>query len=65
VVRQDDARRVLDGLAKQSGAAGELAGLLGQASAKLTPDWRPPFTQPDGLILLRRSVVLAATKADD
>jgi hypothetical protein len=65
VVRQDDARRVLDGLTKQSGAAGELAGLLGQASAKLTPDWRPPFTKPDGLILLRRSVVLAATRTDD
>jgi hypothetical protein len=64
VVRQDDAHRVLDGLAKQSGPAGDLAGLLGQASAKLTPDWRPPF-QPDGLILLRRSIVHAASKPDD
>ena len=65
VVSQNAARRVLDGLAKQGGIAGDLAGLLGQASAKLTPDWRPPFTQPDGLILLRRTVTRATTKSDD
>jgi hypothetical protein len=65
VVSQNDARRVLDGLAKQGGTAGDLAGLLGQAGAKLTPDWRPPFTQPGGLILLRRSVTRATTKSDD
>jgi hypothetical protein len=65
VVSQNDALRVLDGLAKQGGTAGDLAGLLGQASAKLTPDWRPPFTQPDGLILLRRTVTRATTKSDD
>ena len=64
VVSHNVALRVLGGLAKQSGPAGDLAGLLGQASAKLTPDWRPPF-QPDGLILLRRSIVHAATKPDD
>jgi len=68
VVGRDEARRVLDGLAKQSAPAGDLAGdlagLLGQASAKLTPDWRPPL-QPDGLILLRRSVVHAAMKPND
>ena len=64
VVSRNDAHRVLDGLAKQSGPAGDLAGLLVQASAKLTPDWRPPF-HPDGLILLRRSIVQAATKPDD
>ena len=63
VVRQSEAHHVLDGLAKQ--AAGDLTGLLGQASAKLTPDWRPPLSQPDGLILLRRSVVRAATRHDD
>jgi hypothetical protein len=64
VVGQSDARRVLDGLAKQAGTTGELAGLLGQASAKLTPDWRLPI-QPDGLILLRRIVAVAAAKPSD
>ena len=64
VVSRNDALRVLDGLAKQSGPVGDLAGLLGQASTKLTPDWRPPF-QPDGLILLRRIVSQAATMPDD
>jgi hypothetical protein len=65
VVGQSEARHVLDGLAKQSGTPGDLVGLLGQASAKLTADWRPSFNQPDGLILLRRSVVHAATKPDE
>jgi len=64
VASRGEARRVLNGLAQQSGSAGDLAGLLGQASAKLTPDWRSPI-QPDGLILLRRTVVQAATKPDD
>jgi hypothetical protein len=53
VAGRDEALRVLDGLAKEAGAAGDLGALLVQASAKLTPDWRPP-RQPDGLILLRR-----------
>jgi N-acetylmuramoyl-L-alanine amidase len=53
VAGHDEARRVLEGLAKQAGTTGHLGTLLVQASAKLTPDWRPPF-QPDGLILLRR-----------
>lgn len=54
VVRHDDALRVLDGLAKQTGVeTGELPELLGKAKAKLARDWRPPL-QPDGLILLRR-----------
>jgi hypothetical protein len=65
VAGHDEARRVLEGLAKQAGTTGHLGTLLVQASAKLTPDWRPPF-QPDGLILLRRIVEKAApTKADD
>jgi hypothetical protein len=65
VVGRDDAIRVLDGLAKQSGTAGDLSALLAQASAKLTADWRPPF-HPDGLILLRRIEARAAsTKVDD
>jgi hypothetical protein len=58
VVGQDDARRVLDDLAKQ--ATGDLATLFAQASAKLSPDWRKPVSWPDGLILLRRSPVFAA-----
>jgi len=53
VVGREDARRVLGGLAKQSGTAGDLVGWLTSAIEKLTPDWRPP-RQPDGLILLRR-----------
>jgi hypothetical protein len=60
----DEALRVLDGLAKEAGPAGDLSALLGQASAKLTPDWRPP-SQPDGLILLRWIVTRAASKPDD
>ena len=65
VVGHYDAIRVLDGLAKQSGTAGDLSALLAQASVKVTPDWRPPFTQPDGLILLRRIVERAAPRTDD
>ena len=62
VVGREDARRVLDGLAKQ--AVGDLPGLLGQASAKLTPDWGPAG-QPDGLVLLRRILIAAATSSPD
>ena len=64
VVGHDDAIRVLDGLAKQSATGGDLSALLAQASAKLTPDWRPPF-HPDGLILLRRIIARAAANRDD
>jgi hypothetical protein len=62
VVSHDDARRVLDGLAV--GAATDLAALLAKAREKLTPDW-PSNGQPDGLILLRRSIVLAAPRRND
>jgi hypothetical protein len=64
VVGRDDARRVLDGVAKHVGRAGDLAALLEQASAKLTPDWRPPFSEPNGLVLLRRVPVVQASTAD-
>ena len=64
VASRDEALRVLDLLAKEAGTAGDLGTLLGQASAKLTPDWRPP-SQPDGLVLLRRIVTRAASKPDD
>jgi N-acetylmuramoyl-L-alanine amidase len=62
VVSHDDAKRVLDSLAV--GAAADLAALLGKAREKLTPDW-PSNGQPDGLILLRRSLVLAAPRRND
>ncbi len=65
VVGHDDAARVLDGLAKQSGAVGELAKLLETAREKLTAEWRSPFTQPDGLILVRRIIAHAATNPAD
>jgi hypothetical protein len=62
VASHDDARRVLDGLAV--GAATDLAALLAKAREKLTPDW-PSNGQPDGLILLRRSLVLASPRRND
>lgn len=60
VVRHDDAVRVLAGLGAQHGGA-EARELLSQASAHLTRDWRPPFSEPDGLVLVRRLPVVAAT----
>lgn len=59
VVRHDEAQSALARLAAQH-AAGELPDLLRQASEKLTRDWRPPLSQPDGIILLRRLPVIAA-----
>jgi hypothetical protein len=53
VVRHDDAKRVLAALAQDSADQTELAGLFDKASAKLSPDWRPPLA-PKGLVLLRR-----------
>ena len=64
VVSHDDAGRVLDGLAKEPGMQGDLAPLLGQARAKLTPDWRPPFSQPDGIVLLRKVLVAQAVAVE-
>ena len=55
VVRHDDAAAVLDALAKASAGRAGLAELLKRATAKLSPDWRPPFS-PNGLVLLRRAV---------
>jgi hypothetical protein len=52
VVRRDDAKNVLDGLAADPAMPIEL---LAKASADLTKDWRKPFSQPDGIILLRRN----------
>jgi hypothetical protein len=64
VASRDEAMRVLDSVAKESGTQGNLAALLGEASAKLAPDWRPPFA-PDGLILLRRIITRAAASRND
>jgi LysM repeat protein len=61
VVGRDEAVQVLGGVAKQSGTASELAPLLGQACENLTPDWRPPFSQPDGLVLLYRRGTMGPT----
>jgi hypothetical protein len=37
--------------------------LLARARAKLTRDWRPPLS-PDGLVLLRRIIVLSSQRPD-
>jgi hypothetical protein len=59
-VAQAEARSVLAALAQERRATAEL---LGQAGAKITKDWRAPFSQPDGLILMRRIPTrLAVTK---
>jgi len=54
VLNRDLAGRLLDGLAASPGTSPELIRLLGQAREQLTRDWRRPFSEPDGLILLRR-----------
>ncbi len=54
VVRREDARRVLGELASLPGTATDLQALLAKASDQLSPDWRPPVSAPDGLVLLRR-----------
>lgn len=60
VVRKAEALRIMGELAAHGdGHADGLAALLGEASAKLTADWRPPLF-PDGIILLRRIPVLAS-----
>jgi hypothetical protein len=53
VVVRDEARGILESMAKQPAAAGKLKGLLPKATERLARDWRPPF-QPEGLVLLRR-----------
>jgi hypothetical protein len=58
VVARTEAQRVLGGIAKESGAAADLAAPLAKASAKLSADWSPPLSA-DGLILLRKIVAAA------
>ncbi len=64
VVRQDEAKQVLDALAKGTGTSGELAALFAKARDQITRDWRRPFSSPDGLILLRRAPVERAPAKD-
>ncbi len=64
VVRRDDAREVLDALAREPGSQGELSRLFSRARETLSADWRPPFSQPDGLILVRRTVSLVPFAGD-
>lgn len=61
VVGRDEARAVLDGVAKASGGPAEP---LHVAGTKLSKDWRPPLS-PEGLVLLRRITVVAAAARDD
>ena len=61
VVREEDARAVLDGIAKESGV---LAETLHKVSERITRNWRPPFSQPDGLVLLRRTMAPQGQKPD-
>jgi N-acetylmuramoyl-L-alanine amidase len=63
VVRQDEAKQILDALAKQPGTSAELAELLVKARDQLTRDWNS-FGDPDGLILLRRVPMTRAPVAD-
>lgn len=62
VVSQADARHVLQGIASESGFPSEL---IAQAAGKLTRDWREPFTQPEGLVLLRRIPIRPSAPKDD
>jgi hypothetical protein len=62
VVSQIDARAVLDGIAKESATSAEP---LRKASERIGKDWRPPFSQPKGLVLLRRTPVQATVPKDD
>jgi hypothetical protein len=52
VVGRDEAQKILKALANEQGMPGQL---LTQASEKLTKDWRPPISEADGLVLLRRN----------
>jgi hypothetical protein len=61
VASQIEARAVLDSAAKDLGAP---ADILKQASDKLSNDWRPPFSQPKGLVLLRRIPARASAPTD-
>jgi hypothetical protein len=63
VVGNQDAVHVLHGLAGEPGSEGDLSKLLAEAADMLSKDWRPP-RDPDGLVLLRRTVTYQAYKPD-
>lgn len=62
VVSPSEARAVLDGLAKESPAS---ADVLGQAAEKIAKDWRPSFSNPEGLVLVRLVQARAVAAKDD
>lgn len=62
VVPQAEARAILD---KISSDVTTLGASLAKAKEKLSKDWRPPFSQPDGLVLLRRMPITASKPNDD
>jgi hypothetical protein len=55
VVRQTEAKHILSSLATLPTTPADLAPLIVQANDNLSSDWRPPFTEPSGLIMLRSS----------
>jgi hypothetical protein len=63
VVRQDEAKQILDAMANQPGTSAELAELFVKARDQLARDWNS-FREPDGLILLRRAPMTRAPAAD-
>jgi outer membrane protein OmpA-like peptidoglycan-associated protein len=63
VVPRDAAAEILTGMIRQNQANAELVTPLGKAQGQLTRDWRPPLL-PDGLVLLRRSIVYASHAQD-
>ncbi len=62
VVSQPDAQVVLVSIAKESPPSAEP---LRKASEKISKDWRPPFSEPNGLVLLRRIPVQATMPKDE
>jgi hypothetical protein len=64
VVQHDEAVRVLDAIAKLTATRPEVATLLAKARAMLSRDWRAPL-EPDGLVLLRKTVVPRMTASHD
>jgi hypothetical protein len=62
VVAQAEARAVLEGIAKESPAGSDP---LAKAREKIGKDWRPPFSQPEGLVLLRRIPLPTSAPKED
>jgi outer membrane protein OmpA-like peptidoglycan-associated protein len=62
VASQSEARAALAAIAQDSPASAEP---VRKASEKLSKDWRPPFSQPEGLVLLRRIPVQSSRPKDE